>query len=202
MKKTHIAILVAFVALCVAVAVFLPWGILTHKEPGFTNPRAVWGHIPLTVGCRGYTPQDGDACDAAEEVVSRINHRIGRDSRTLLRYQGADSTADIEIVMRAPVEVGADEPGGNFVLVAHGERYEHCTVRTMNASGGANDMELLTLYHEIGHCLGLDHDDESRSGPLTRDSIMRPVQEATRDRVIPNTLTDWDVNIIRDKYEI
>jgi predicted Zn-dependent protease len=70
--------------------------------------------------------------------------------------------------------------------------YEECEVWTMNVVG-PNDLEWLTTYHEMGHCLGLAHDDYEQS-------IMHPVQRPTADATIPPWISDYDRDLLRERY--
>lgn len=191
--KKHWPMWVAFLSILTLAIVGVIYGVATHEEPGFTNPDYRWEHAPLSVACSGYTPADEDACDVASEAVSRVNSRLGFS----MLVWSTDDAADITVTMRAPVEVGAaerDQPGGHYELAGTAGHYQHCDVQTMNASGGASDLELLVVYHELGHCLGLAHDDYSQS-------IMYPTQEATPDRTIPSWISDSDRALLRAKYE-
>jgi hypothetical protein len=85
------------------------------------------------------------------------------------------------------------EPGECFELTGTGTTYERCEMQTMNVSGGASDLEWLVVYHGLGHCMGLAHDDYDQS-------IMRPTQAATLDRQLPPWISDWDRELLRGKY--
>lgn len=187
------------VVLGVVALVLVIVGVVTHEEPGFTNPENRWDHVPLSVSCAGYVPADDEACETVEDVVSTINRRLGF---VMLDYvptpvvvEGQE-TAEIHVRMRTPVEVGDDgpcgAPGECFELTGSDGVYDECQVRTMNASG-PNDLEWLVVYHGIGHCLGLAHDD-------FEISIMRPVQRPTPDRTLPPWITDFDRSILRERY--
>ena len=118
--------------------------------------------------------------------------RQAKDS--MLRMVAPTDSADITVIMGAPAEVGTDEPGGDYELRdTGGGVYERCNVRTMNVSGGASNLEWLSIYHELGHCMGLTHDDFTLS-------IMYPEQRPTPDRTIPPWITDWDRELLRGKY--
>lgn len=177
------------VALSVAALVLVIVGVVLHDEPGLANSRVRWYRVPLLVGCRGYVPAADDACSVAEDVVGTVNHRLGF---AMLKWAD-EPVVDIAIVMRAPVEAGADEPGGNYELRGSAGLYVRCDARTMNVSA-ADDLEWLVVYHEIGHCLGLAHDDGLEV------SIMRPVQEPTPDGLLPPWITDSDRKLLREMY--
>lgn len=172
------------------------YGVATHEEPGLANPEARWDHSPLTVTCVPYAGPESDACDTVEDVVSVVNHRLGYEALAWRgrRVQGSD---DIEVVTRAPVEVGDDgpcgQPGECFVLTGSGGVYDRCSVRTMNVSGGAGNLEWLVTYHGLGHCLGLAHDGYDQS-------IMRGTQSATPSRTIPPWISDFDRALLRGLY--
>ncbi len=183
-------------AIFVAATVFLIIGITTHTEPGFTSPENRWIVRPLLVSCEVYAVEDpreaDEVCNTVWDVVGVVNHRLGFQ----MLSENGDVGGHIHVRMRAPVEVGEaerDAPGGHFELTGTGTTYEHCDIWTMNVSGGASDLEWLTVYHEIGHCLGLAHDDYELS-------IMRPTQSRTPDRTIPPWISDWDRELLRGKY--
>lgn len=182
-------------ALFVVAGVLVVVGVVTHTEQGLTHPGNSWGHIPLTVTCQGYVAAEDDACDAAENAAEVVNHRLGFG---MLLWIPVDTWADeeggdIHITMRAPTGDGiCMHPGECFELSGNGTTYDACTIHSMNASGGG-DLEWLTVYHGIGHCLGLAHDDFEQS-------IMRPVQRATQPRRLPPWITDFDRALLRGKY--
>jgi hypothetical protein len=181
-----------FIALLVTVLIMIPTFILLDEEGGFTNPDYRWESTPVSVSCAGYTPADDGACDAAGEAVSRFNVRTRNETLVW-----TEDVGQIHIVMRAPVHVNAeemDEPGGHYDIAGNAGRYEACRIYTMNVSGGASDLELLTVYHELGHCMGLAHD------PDNQQSIMRPVQSPTARMRIGPWLSDHDAALIRARY--
>ena len=99
------------------------------------------------------------------------------------------------IVLGAPVDSKHetdDVPGGRFELHGSGTVWKRCDVRTLNVAG-PDDVEDRVLYHEMGHCLGLAHDDY----PL---SIMYPKQRATADKTIPPWISDSDRVLLRELY--
>ena len=180
-----------FVAFTVVVLVLLVIGVVTHEEPDFTDARNSWDHMPLTVSCKGHVPEENKACGTAMTVVRTVNTRLGFKA---LKLGGPE--ADINITMRAPTEVGGvsrDQAGGHFELKGTARVYEHCQIWVMNVSGGASDLEALVLHHELGHCLGLAHDDYEAS-------IMYPAQEITPDLEFPPRMSDWDRDALREKY--
>jgi hypothetical protein len=183
-----------FITFAVGVLVSIIIGVATHTENGFADEDNVWDHVPLTVACRGHVPSEDDACDAAADVTRTINTRLGFD---MLEWTSSPGSADIDIVMRAPVEVGGDDrdaAGGHFELRGRANVYERCEVWTMNVSG-PDDLEWLTLYHEIGcHCLGLEHDDVGAES----NNICRPVQTASPG--IPPWISDSDRRLLRERY--
>lgn len=183
-----------FGVLCVVSVVLVIVGRATHEEPGFTNEANRWDHTPLTVSCSGYVPEEDESCSIARSALRAVNARLGFD---MLEWTGVDYTTDtdIHVVMRAPVEVGGDsrdEPGGHFELRGRAGVYEECKLWTMNVSG-QGDIEWLTIYHELGHCMGLAHDDYELS-------IMRPEQRETPSGVIPPWISDFDKSLLRERY--
>ena len=194
--KSPAFMIVLFAVLAVAATAAVLVGVLTHEEPGFASSDSKWGHIPLSVTCVEYGSEvsDPEVCDVVRGVISVINSRL---DFTVLVYEIYESDeSDIHFTMNAPVDVGSSnlcsEPGECFELTGFWTEYDRCEVQTMNVAGAAN-LQWLVTYHGFGHCLGLLHDDYEQS-------IMNPVQRPTPSGTIPPWISDWDRNILRERY--
>lgn len=193
LKLSAIVALVVFSVVCAAAIALVIVGVTTHEEAGFANSNARWGRVPLTVACAGYTPADNPACETVGDVVGVLNHRLGFEMLVV-----GEEPADLAVTMRAPVEVGGDrcdEPGECYVLTGSAGMYTRCEVQTMNVSG-VGDLEWLVVYHGLGHCMGLAHDDVG----LGSNNIMKPIQRPTPDGVIPPWISDSDRALLRERY--
>lgn len=186
-------------AVFVAAGVLVAVGVATHEEPGLIEGVPQWDRddFPLDWSVGRYTAEGtreavGADRDAAEEAVSRVNARLGFAVLVPVR-EGHHSRVNIDLGV--PSEPGWMDPGGDSRLrneTMVGRPRLVCDVRTSN-TGGAADLTVLVLYHEIGHCLGLAHDDYELS-------IMRPTQRPTPDRVIPPWFSDSDRALLRGLY--
>ena len=187
MAPKNIAMLVAVAVIFVTALVLVIVGVATHEEPGLMNPSLRWSHMPLSIGCEGYVPSREDDCEVAVRTVATINRRLGF---TAFRFDDSDRH-DVTITIGVPAEQGWMDPGGDAELSNVDGGYVECRVRTANT--GTTEMLSLVLHHELGHCLGLDHDDYEQS-------IMRPIQTPTPDRTIPPWISDYDRGLLRDLY--
>lgn len=181
--------------LFVVAAVFLTIGILSDDDPGFVNPEARWGYVPITVRCENH---DGSTarCQLVIEAIDTVNDRVGID---MFLYQDQDP-ADIDVTIGVPqavlehrgADVSARHDQGFSVLTGNDSVYEHCDVETSNT--GNDEMTFLVLYHEIAcHCLGLAHDESD-------ESICRPVQRPSASVAGRAWLNDHDRRLLRNKY--
>lgn len=186
-KTRNIVMYVAVGLIFVAAIVFLIIGISTHDEPVFMHEGKSWESMPLTVACAGYVDSRDDDCEMVEDVIDRINGRLGFRAYVLTDT----GSPRVTITIGVPAEQGWMDPGGDAELSFAGEHFTSCAVRTSNT--GTNEMLFLTLHHELGHCLDLAHDDYEQS-------IMRPVQRPTPDRTIPPWISDMDRAALRGLY--
>lgn len=176
-------------ALAVLVVLLMVAGISGHREPSFIDHVPRWQReIPLKVsvsehGGGDLLPRDGAL---VQQAVSEWNARVGLELFVLSTVD-----ADIRVVMHAPAGDGW-EPGGHSELVVRGGRAVGCDVRVSNVDGDG-DVPLLVIEHELGHCLGLAHDDFD-------SSLMRPVQSPTPHGQFPPRITDADRSAIRERF--
>ena len=205
-------VLVALVTIGAIVGVIYGW--VTHEEPGLVG--ACWegdrvhryevdgaddcepllwpaGAFPLLVGVRSDNPHPpADPERAVRRVVERINDRLDFEA---LRLDTSDEGLCLD---HHAVCVEAEVPHERGFMDEHGDaRHQRtpvgmrCTARTSNT--GTAELFGLVLEHELGHCLGLAHDNYDQS-------IMRASQYPTPDRVIPPWITDHDRGLLRTRY--
>lgn len=198
---------VGVAVLFLAVIILLPVAILTHHEAGLLTAcdtpngnlnydgscyEVTWdrSQFPLTVSVSTTNPYPpANPTDATRSAVDLINSRLGFTA--LEMATAADS--DIRIDFEAAQEVndpGMRDPGGSAL---HHRDHGHlwCQIRTWN--NGTIEMTDKALVHELGHCLGLAHDDFS-------DSAMYPSLHPDGDHVTRPRITDFDRGILREHY--
>lgn len=185
-----------FVLIAVAAIVGVAVGVMQHSEPGFFAEGPLWvcpRTRPPEVCVRSYAAAADDEVslgsaedrDAVALGVSAVNARLGFE---MYRLAPEDQvTCEVTVTLGVPSERGFQEPGGSAVLHRGSET---CDIDVANATG---EMRALVLHHELGHCLGLAHDDYELS-------IMRPVQSLTPDRELPPRISDFDRDLLRNVY--
>lgn len=193
MKTKTVAFLVGVVVFAVAVAVTLAVGVATHDEPGFMPDAPQWerSDFPLRVCGKRYTaegpaPLDGSQSRTLGYVTRKINARLN-----FAALEDADDRCEIDVTLNAPPADDWRDGGGDAQLVSTDGKAKGCLIRVGNVP--SDDLRAMVIEHEIGHCLGLAHDDFELS-------IMRPVQSATRNRTIPPWITDFDRKLLRERY--
>jgi hypothetical protein len=186
-RVANIATVVLLVVLCIAAIAGVIYGVTTHTEPGI-DPRAIaWDRDRFPLAICPDTYVDGDRSEAilaTQAALEVTNDRL--DFEALALSLGA-GRCDITVTIGVPAEPGWMDPGGDATWT-HGPL---CAIRTSNT--GTTEILGLVLQHEIGHCLGLAHDD-------WEGSIMRRVQTETPDRSFPPRITDTDRETLRALY--
>jgi len=195
-NKSTVIMIVIFVVILVAALVGVIYGVTTHTEAGFATASTpltdgfvapAYPHRPIAVCGRSY-PQD-TATDAdrraLDGAIGTINDRLGF---TLLEnnYHGCV----MSVTLGAPQDVSTasrhTDPGGTSGVCPTG-----CCIETINT--GTSELTSLSLEHEIGHCLGLAHDDY----PM---SIMYPALAPTPEGAYPPRISDSDRDLLRSTY--
>lgn len=186
--KEKVVMFVVFAIVCVAALVAVTFGVTTHEEAGFMEETPGWtaSDFPLPLCVRSYGSENVDDTNLADYTVtvlnmeSRINQRLGFQAYNLVR-----TGCRVTVTIGVPSESGWQDPGGTATI-----RRGSCDVDISNVTG---EVRSLVLYHELGHCLGLDHDD-------FESSIMRRTQSPTLPGAFPPGFTDHDRQLIRDAY--
>lgn len=197
---------IIFALSCVVAAGLVVYGVLTHEEPGLRRSDVTWskGDLPLVVQEDPYVMSDDNAEDARKmvgSVIKTINNRLGFK---ILEHDNSKHDHQIHITIGVPQDASMDvpadfdgmtskDPGGAFRLSAYpgGKIWQFCKIQTSNT--GTDGILHDTLYHELGHCLGLEDDDYETS-------IMYPIQKEWTGNGFPPHISDWDRDILRKLY--
>jgi hypothetical protein len=172
----------SFIGLTVAAIALVIYGVLTHKEAGFTaggSTRWEKSDFPLRVSVvQQDMSLDGMNREALSTAMSQMNWRLGFKA-----FQLANKDAHVAFLFQVPYEKGKMETSGLATCKKGWCKVEICNVPTVTEM-------TLAIRHELGHVLGLDHDD-------FEDSLMYggELKEGQQYR-----LTDYDRSLIRAKY--
>lgn len=201
-KTRNIIMIVVAAVLAVGAIVGVIYGVTTHTEPGLLT--VCWnldGTADYTPGCSGSSelrwdrdriPLVVDAppdSDEVTEAVSIVNDQIGCE--VLRLHPGAGLTADVNVALDQPLEVGAtQEPGGSARHLRGASGRMFAVVETTNVTNPT--LKTRVLVHEFGHVLGLAHD------PF-QSSIMYPTQPDSEEPDFVR-FTDSDQALLNSMY--
>lgn len=200
-KKLMIGSFLALSAIALGTVLY---GVLTNDEPGLTTPNARWkkSDFPLRVSTQAYSIKPDDHDHAVKRVRDAIEQTNGRLGFTAFADVDDDSEATIAVTVGVPQNVimesprepitasftSAREPGGSYELRGMGGFWDTCIIETSNT--GTDALLSLTLQHELGHCLGLAH-DESKLSIMRKKQTLKPMGVR---------ISDSDRKLLRDMY--
>lgn len=173
-----------FALLCATALAGVIYGVVTHEEAGFMEGHPRWqpGDFPLVVCVFDDTDDD---FRHASQTVGLINDRLDFSALHVVAAPYPGSRCQVNVTYGAPSAAGEMDNGGYAEMLPGS-----CEVGIVNVSG---ELRSLVLQHELGHCLGLGHDD-------FESSIMRREQSPTAQGQYPAQITDYDRALIRAAY--
>lgn len=164
-------------------------------EPGFFEGAPTWRRLPVSVSIGRYSAEGTEYTAAdrkmAVDVVKRINRQVGAELFRVIEAGSlsAANAASVAVELGIPWDVGSDsEEGGRAEVRQVRDRAVGCDVVISSAVTWA--FEPAVLFHELGHCVGLDDDDRPHS-------VM--YQQADEKSVLRG-FTDHDVDLLRNRY--
>jgi len=185
----------SFVALALA-ALALVWvGVSSASEKDFEDPILRWrpSDFPLQVYATQYSAEGPQVLEAwrhtsLEDAIDTVNARLGF---TAFARTPDGLLPHVRVTMGVPYNSAWDHSTTYSRMEWLDDHYVQCEMKTSNA--GTMTTLGWALQHELGHCLGLAHDDF----PM---SIMHPRDDWRVDLRAYPWITDHDRGALRDAY--
>lgn len=159
-------------------------------EPGFMVIRPTWSHadFPIHVCASAYVDEGTvDVPEVVSRVIRTIDNRLGFKA---FAFATPSEGCSVVAVLGEPVDTAWMDPGGAADIDPVRTRGTRCSIHTANT--GTTEILFYVVEHELGHCLGLAHDDWD-------GSIMRRMQHGRDDEFGP-WITDHDRRLLRETY--
>lgn len=208
-------VLSIFAVLVTGAIIGISIGIANHQEEGllnvvWTDNRATYEpirdevtteltwpkeQIPILISvidpAGEYLPISSEEVNEVRQAIDDFNDQVGFD---LFEFSSTPDVEDASVIWGLPIEVGRNSPAG---LVSHrrlsnGEiqglvrLWETTSIRTTHQ----------VLMHELGHLIGLAHDD-------FQDSLMYPTYQDNNlgESTGSIRITDSDVALLKRLYQ-
>ena len=193
MDKPRIIALVAFIVIAVIASIALYYGITHHTEPTVTD-SGQWSRedFPLQVHIQRYTAEGliPDEIAVGVDAMEDVNRQLGFAA---FIQAVSPEQAKVRLILGHPPEEGWDMRGGHFILRGEGGMFTDCDAFSSNVP--EYPVHVRVLVHELGHCLGLVHDESEYS-------VMYPYQldYAGTEDIPPPRITTDDRQALRALY--
>lgn len=158
-------------------------------EPGFMSTVPHWRDDeprPIEICLEAHVGEPDTA--QVSRVIRTMNDRLGFKLYALATTPGV---CTVFLTLGVPSEPGWIDPGGNATIYSDRTDGLRCSAQTSNT--GTLELTFDTIEHELGHCVGLAHDDWN-------GSIMRRVQTPTPDGEFGPWIDDHDRALLRETY--
>lgn len=162
-------------------------------SPGAFMPTVPYferSEAPITLCVSAYEGDSAGARKLADYALdAAFTKRLGFK---LFTMQPAGSTdCDATLVVGVPHDVGMRDANGTCEFDPTQITGDRCQMATSNT--GTDDMTVLVIEHELGHCAGLAHDDWI-------GSIMYPTLHETDAGEFPPWLSDHERDLLRARF--
>lgn len=192
--------IVVVVSLTVLAIIGVIYGVSTHKEAGLMTVCWEGGQAYYDYSCEGQEelrwdrnriPLDVSSSENTEvrAAVDEVNNQIGCEILRFTPNLGSDA-ADVLIETDGALGTSLTSSGG---ITSHTQISEVGMQAHVSIMGVTDPhYRVRVLVHELGHVLGLDHDD-------FKASIMYPTMTITANMQLTR-FTNHDRNLLREIY--